>query len=96
MDDLKDWRKLANNQDISGRVPPWEGASDVVIPTISIILKTATARLRNTFNAKTPFWSIKSLNKESGNPWIVRANVLQKFFNIISTSRHDLNLYAKK
>lgn len=95
MDKVKDWRKIANNLDISGRETAWEGSSDINVPVIPIVLKTATARLRNTFNTRTPFWSIKPLNKHTDGPWIQRAEVLEKFFNIISSSRYDLNLYAK-
>lgn len=92
-DKLRKWRKMADNENTSGREPAWEGASDVNVPVIPILNKTASSRLRNTFNARKPFWSIKALNQEAGNPWIERAAVLEKYFNIISMSRYDLNLF---
>ena len=92
---LRTWRRMSDNTNTSGREPSWEGASDVNVPVIPIILKTASARLRNTFNARKPFWSIKALNSEAGNPWIEKAGVLEKYFNIISNSRYDLDLYKK-
>lgn len=93
-DKLRRWRKMAANENMSGREPAWEGASDVNVPVIPILLKTSSSRLRNTFNARKPFWSIRALNEEAGNPWIKRSAVLQKYFNILSASRYDLNMYS--
>ncbi len=94
-DQLRKWRRMAANENMSGREPSWEGASDVNVPVIPIMNKTASARLRRTFNARKPFWSIKALNEEANNPWIKRAAVLEKYYNIISLSRYDLDLYSK-
>ena len=94
-DQLRRWRRMADNENMSGREPAWEGASDVNVPVIPIMNKTASARLRKTFNARKPFWSIKALNQEANNPWIQRAAVLEKYYNIISLSRYDLDLYSK-
>lgn len=93
-DKLRRWRRMADNENMSGREPAWEGASDVNVPVIPILIKTSASRLRNTFNARKPFWSVKALNEESGNPWIKRSSVLEKHFNNISMSRYDLDLYA--
>lgn len=93
-DKLRRWRRMASNENMSGREPAWEGASDVNVPVIPILLKTASSRLRNTFNARKPFWSIRSLNEEAGNVWVKRSAVLQKYYNIISASRYDLDMYS--
>jgi hypothetical protein len=92
---LSVWRKMADNENMSSREPAWEGASDINVPVIPIMLKTASSRLRNTFNARKPFWSIKALNNEPGNEWIEKSSVLEKYFNIMSESRYDLNMYAQ-
>lgn len=94
-DKLRRWRRMADNQNMSGREPAWPGASDVNVPVIPILNKTASSRLRNTFNARKPFWSIRALNENAGNPWIKRAKVLETYYNIISMSRYDLNLYKQ-
>lgn len=92
---IRTWRRMADNINTSGRDPAWEGASDVNVPVIPILLKTASARLRNTFNARKPFWNVAALSKEPGNPWIRRSEVLEKYYNMISTSKYDLNLYKQ-
>jgi hypothetical protein len=94
-DKLRRWRRMADNENMSGREPAWEGASDVNVPVIPILIKTSASRLKNTFNARKPFWSIKALNEEAGSTWIKRAAVLERYYNIISMSRYDLDLYKK-
>lgn len=90
------WRKMAEAEPlVKTKNTPYRSASNVTPPLTQSIYHTGYAHLKQMFDAKTPFWTVRA-NRRDDRDDIKRAKVLTKYLDILAKSEDDLNLERVK
>lgn len=89
------WRKnmeaLASD---APKVSPMPGSSNVTIPLTQTLTQNMYAKMKGTFDARNPFWTVAGSRKDSESVQMLA--VIQKYMNILADSPYDLNMEEVK
>jgi hypothetical protein len=89
------WRKnmeaLASD---APKVSPMKGSSNVTIPLTQTLTQSMYAKMKGTFDARNPFWTVSGSRKDSESTQMFA--VVQKYMNILADSPYDLNMEEVK
>jgi hypothetical protein len=89
------WRKnmeaLASD---APKVSPMKGSSNVTIPLTQTLTQSMYAKMKGTFDARNPFWTVSGSRKDSES--VQMFSVVQKYMNILADSPYDLNMEEVK
>jgi hypothetical protein len=90
------WRKMAEAEPmVKTKNTPYRNASNVTPPLTQSIFHTAYAHLKQMFDARNPFWTVRASRKDDQED-VKRAKVLTKYLDVLARSESDLHLEAVK
>lgn len=74
---------------------PYKNASNIVPPLTQTIMHTAYAYMKQMFDVKKPFWTVKSLQKDNPED-VKKAEFATRYLDMLARSRNDLYLEKVK
>lgn len=87
------WRNnmeaLANN---APKNHPFKNASNVTVPVTQTITQTIAAKVKGTFDARDPLWTVGSLRADETEQNKIK--VIEKYLNLLAKSPNDLDMQA--
>ena len=90
------WRKAAEAEpENEVKNTPYRNASNVTPPVTQSINHTAFALLKDLFDAKDPFWTVKSHRSDDEHEKS-KAKVVQRYLSLLAQSEDDLNIEQVK
>jgi hypothetical protein len=85
------WRR--NMEAIANDAPrnhPFKNSSNVTVPVTQTVTQALFAKLKGTFDARDPLWSVEPLRRTDED--VKKYKVIEKYLNMLAKSPHDLNM----